>query len=139
MSRCVFCLYFECLDVPLSSFVYLGPTSAPTTDPTKDPTADPTADPTEDPTADPTVDPTADPTADPTGDPTTDPTKDPTADPSTDPTLMPSQSPTTPSPLHVGEMMCGETQTGDYNDEGLVCHHSVFSHDSTSYFNSLVE
>merc|ERR1719192_1862695 len=36
-----------------------------------------------------------------------------------EPTWDPTSNPTTPSPLHPGEMVCGDTQTGDYNDEGL--------------------
>ena len=127
-----------------------SPTSNPTTDPTMNPTAEPTADPTPDPTADPSAKPTGDPTIDPTINPTTSPsaaptvtpsispsmspsdspsaapTGDPTVDPTADPTFNPSQRPTTPSPLHYGEMVCGETKTGDYNDEALVRHRFVF-------------
>ena len=36
------------------------------------------------------------------------------------PTSDPSASPTTPAPLHEGELMCGQTVSGDYNDEDLI-------------------
>merc|ERR1719391_1260874 len=70
-----------------------------------------------------TDDPTSDPTSEPSGEPSNEPTIEPSTEPTDGPPLVPSDvpsgSPTTPAPLHEGELTCGMSKRGDYNDEQL--------------------
>merc|ERR1719242_2910568 len=100
------------------------PTPEPSKQPSVDPTISPTVKPSNIPTPDPTLSPTSKPTASPSAEPSTTPTKTPSAEPTTSPTMNPSMDPTglpsTPAPLHDGELECGQTYTGDYNDDDLI-------------------
>jgi len=125
------------------------PTAAPSTEPTSSPTSEPSADPSAAPTtSEPTVVPSpmptdipseweAPPTTTTTAAPTTSSpttsspttatptTAEPTASPTTaapttaEPTAFPSSSPSTPAPLHEGELVCGDEVRGDLNDDRL--------------------
>merc|ERR1719391_1606396 len=55
----------------------------------------------------------------PTIEPSTEPSTEPTDGPTLVPSDVPSGSPTTPAPLHEGELTCGMSKRGDYNDEQL--------------------
>merc|ERR1719334_1755714 len=90
----------------------ISTTFLPTTQPSTSPSTD-------DPTSDPSSEPSREPSNEPTIEPSTEPTDGPTLVPSDVPSDVPSGSPTTPAPLHEGELMCGMSKRGDYNDEQL--------------------
>jgi len=59
------------------------------------------------------------PTTNPTDDPTAIPSNEPTNEPTLNRTEVPSTTSSTPSPSHFGQMICGDTMIGDYNDDEL--------------------
>merc|ERR1719334_24011 len=86
----------------------ISTTFLPTTQPSTSPSTD-----------DPTSDPSSEPSREPSNEPTIEPSTEPTDGPTLVPSKVPSGSPTTPAPLHEGELSCGMSKRGDYNDEQL--------------------